>query len=185
MHFPKKDLEHSLLDFLFSFCPHFDFQMQTYNIQTIIVWLCGTLLGSRMGFLTLAIYLLIGFLGFPMFASGGGFDYYKEPTFGYLISLPLNAFLSGWLYENKKKILAVFIPILITHFLGIVYLLFFKASWLDISWYLSFSMIGYDLILALLLIPAIPFLSFFLMEIFIQEKPELIQSELDIRWRKS
>ena len=173
INFPKKDLEHSLVDFLLSFCPHFNFEMQTYNIQTIIVWSCGILLGPRVGFLTLIAYLLIGFLGFPVFADGGGFDYYREPTFGYLISLPFNAFLSGWFYQNDKKFFAVFIPILITHFFGIIYLLFFKTGWLDITWYLSFSMIGYDLILALLLIPFLPFVSFFLIEMFIQEKVEL------------
>ena len=182
--FPKKDLEHSLLDFLLSFCPHFNFEMQTYNIQTVIVWSCGVLLGPRVGLLTLISYLLIGFLGFPVFAGGGGIDYFKEPTFGYLISLPLNAFLSGWFFENDKKLLAVFIPILITHFFGIIYLLFFKIGWLDITWYLSFSMIGYDLILALLLMPFLPFVSFFLTELFIQEKPELVQSESNIKWRK-
>ena len=173
INFPKKDLEHSLLDFLLSFCPRFNFEMQTYNIQTIIVWSCGVLLGPRIGFLTLFIYLLIGFLGFPVFAGGGGFDYFKEPTFGYLISLPFNALLSGWFYKNDKKILAVFIPILITHLFGVIYLLFFKSNWLDITWYLSFSMIGYDLFLALLLTPFLPFISFFLAEMFIQERPVL------------
>lgn len=184
MNFPKKDLEHSLLDFLLSFCPHFNFEMQTYNIQTIIVWLCGVLLGPRMGFLTLVVYLLIGFLGFPVFAGGGGLDYYREPTFGYLISLPFSAFLSGWFYRSDKKILAVFTPIFIIHLFGIIYLLFFKIKWLDITWYLSFSMIGYDLILALLLLPFLPFLSFFLIEMFIQERPKLVQNESNIKWRK-
>ena len=185
INFPKKDLEHSLLDFLLSFCPHFNFEMQTYNIQTIVVWSCGVLLGPRIGFLTLIIYLLAGFLGFPVFAGGGGVDYFKEPTFGYLISLPFNAFLSGWFYKNDKKILAVFIPVLITHLFGVIYLLFFKSSWLDITWYLSFSMIGYDLILALLLMPFLPFISFFLTELFIQEIPELVQNESNIKWQQS
>ena len=172
------------MDFLLSFCPCFNFEMQTYNLQIIIVWLCGILLGARAGFLTLVIYILIGFLGFPAFAGGGGFDYYREPTFGYLISLPLNALLSGWFYKNDKKTLTILIPILITHLFGVVYLLFFKTSWLDITWYLSFSMIGYDLVLALLLMPFLPFFSFFLMELFIQEKSELIQKESNVRWRK-
>ncbi|OGI08933.1 MAG: hypothetical protein A3I68_03590 [Candidatus Melainabacteria bacterium RIFCSPLOWO2_02_FULL_35_15] len=185
INFPKKDLEHSLIDFLLSFCPRFNFEMQTYNIQTVIVWSCGVLLGPRAGFLTLITYLLIGFLGFPAFAGGGGFDYFKEPTFGYLISLPFNAFLSGWFYSNNKKILAVFVPILTTHLLGVIYLLFFKTGWLDITWYLSFSMIGYDLILALVLMPFLPFISFFLTELFIQEVPELTQNGSSIMWRKS
>ena len=192
INFPKKDLEHSLVDFLLSFCPRFGFEMQTYNLQMIIAWSCGVLLGPRVGALTLAAYLLIGFLGFPAFAGGGGIDYYKEPTFGYLISLPLNAFLSGWFFQMDKKLLAAFIPIIATHLFGILYLLIFKINLLDISWYLSFSMIGYDLLFALLLVPVLPFFSFFLTEVFIQEKPELAQvidseqaqGKSSTRWRK-
>ncbi len=168
--FPKKDLEHSLLDFLLSFCPHFNVEMQTYNIQTVVVWSCGVLLGPRLGFLTLMVYLLAGFIGLPVFAGGGGFDYYKEPTFGYLVSLPFNAYLSGWFYRNNRKFLAVFIPIIITHFFGIIYLLFFKNSWLDVTWYLSFSMIGYDLLFSFFLTLCMPFISFLVVEMFIQEK---------------
>ncbi len=162
MNFPKKDLWGG---------PHFSIEMQTYNIQTIIVWSCGVLLGPRLGFLTLLIYFFLGLVGFPVFAGGGGFDYFKEPTFGYLFSLPFNAYLSGWFYKNNRKFMTVFIPIIITHVSGIVYLLFFKRGWLDVTWYLSFSMIGYDLIFALLLIPILPFISFLLVEMFIQEKP--------------
>lgn len=148
---------------------HFEFQL--YNLQTIVVWTCGIICGPRVGFITLCIYLLLGFIGFPVFAGGGGLDYYKEPTFGYLISLPLNAFLSGWLYEKNKSLLSVFVPIFTTHLLGIIYLLLFKQSWLDVTWYLSFSMISYDLIFAFLLMPILPFVSFFLKEMFIQEMP--------------
>jgi len=115
--------------------------------------------------------LLLGFLGLPIFAGGGGIDYYKEPTFGYIISFPFNAYLSGWLFENRKKILAVFAPIFATHLFGILYLLVFNQKWLDITWNLSFSMIGYDLIFALLLMPVLPFFSFLLKEMVIQEVP--------------
>ena len=119
----------------------------------------------------LVIYLLIGFFGFPIFAGGGGVDYYKEPTFGYLISLPFNAYLSGLFYQKDNKTLAILIPMFTTHLFGILYLLLFKRSMLDISWHLSFSMIGYDLIFALLLIPLIPFFSFILKEMIMQEVP--------------
>ena len=108
---------------------------------------------------------MLGLIGLPIFAGGGGWDYFKEPTFGYLLSLPVNAFLSGWLYHNNKKLLAVCIPVLTTHLCGILYLLLFKRDSLDITWHLSFSMISYDLIFALLLLPIIPFVSFVLKEI--------------------
>ncbi|MBI3591394.1 MAG: biotin transporter BioY [Candidatus Melainabacteria bacterium] len=160
-----------LFVFLLSFFPRFNFESQIYNIQTVIAWVSGVILGPRLGAIVLGFYLLLGFIGLPVFAGGGGFDYYKEPTFGYLISLPLNAYISGLLYEKNKKILAVFIPMLATHLCGILYLLFFKQSWLSVSWHLSFSMIGYDLIFALLLMPLMPIFSFVLKEMITQEIP--------------
>lgn len=156
---------------LSSFLPQFDFEFHIYNLQTVLVWTIGIIFGQELGAITLGIYILLGLLGLPVFASGGGLDYYKEPTFGYLMSLPLLAYSSGWLYERKKKLLAVIVPIFVTHLIGISYLLFFKQNYLDLSWHLSFSMIGYDLTFALLLSPTLPALSFFLRELFIQEVP--------------
>ena len=148
-------------------------EYQIYSFQTIVVWSCGALLGSRLAFLTLCIYLLFGFFGFPVFAGGGGLDYYKEPTFGYLISLPLNAFLSGLFFEQGKgkQFLSVFVPMITTHLFGILYLLIFNIDWFSISWHLSFSMIGYDLIFSFLLLPFMPILAFVLTEILLQEVP--------------
>lgn len=171
IYFPEKEIESGLFAFLLSLFPKINFEMHVYSIQTVIVWACGTIFGPRVGAIMLVIYLLIGFFGFPVFAGGGGLDYYKEPTFGYLISLPFNAYLSGLFYQKDNKMLAVLIPMVTTHLLGILYLLLFKRSMLDISWHLSFSMIGYDLIFALLLTPLIPFFSFILKEMVMQEVP--------------
>ena len=156
---------------LFNFAPKLRFEFHIYNIQAITVWAVGILFGPNLGLIATGIYLLFGLLGLPMFAGGGGFDYYKEPTFGYLISLPLLAFLSGLLHEQNKNLLSVFIPIFTTHLLGILYLLVFQSNKLDLTWHLSFSMISYDLIFALLLTPIMPILSFFFKEMFIQEVP--------------
>ena len=171
MYFPQKEMGSGLLAFLLSFFPKLSFEMQVYSFQTVIVWACGVLFGPRVGAITLAIYLLIGFFGFPVFAGGGGFDYYKEPTFGYLLSLPFNAYLSGLFYQRENKMLTVLIPMFTTHLFGILYLLIFKRSMLDITWHLSFSMIGYDLLFTLMLLPLIPYISFVLKEMVIQEVP--------------
>lgn len=154
-----------------SFIPNFHFELYIYNIQTILVWSFGILVGPRLACLTLCIYIILGLLGLPIFAGGGGLDYYNEPTFGYLISFPALAFLSGWLHEKNKKLMSVFIPIFTAHMFGIIYLLLFKQQLIYISWILSFSMISYDLIFALLLVPVLPLISFFVNEMFIQEVP--------------
>lgn len=171
IYFPEKEIESGLFAFLLSLFPRINFEMQVYSLQTVTVWTCGAIFGPRVGAIMLLIYLLIGFFGVPIFAGGGGLDYYKEPTFGYLISLPFNAYLSGYFYQRDNKTLAILIPMVTTHLLGILYLLLFKRSMLDISWHLSFSMIGYDLIFALLLTPLIPIFSFILKEMIMQEVP--------------
>lgn len=163
----------SIFSVFFSFLPNFDFEFYIYNIQTLIVWATGIIAGRFFGSITVGIYLLLGLIGLPIFAGGGGLSYFGEPTFGYLISFPALAYLSGWFYEKNNKIACIFIPILATHLFGIFYLLIFKNNFIEIAWHLSFSMIGYDLIFAFVLSPVIYFLEFFLNELFIQEMPML------------
>ncbi|MGL4610031.1 MAG: biotin transporter BioY [Trueperaceae bacterium] len=66
--------------------------------QTLGVLLVGALLGSRLGFLSLALYLLEGFV-LPVFAEG---KTWPAVTFsaGYLVAFPFAAFVVGWLVER-------------------------------------------------------------------------------------
>ncbi|RKQ88974.1 biotin transporter BioY [Brockia lithotrophica] len=59
----------------------------------------GVFLGARNGALAMGLYLLLGLLGFPVFAGGsGGFAYVLAPTFGYILGYVLAALTSGWIY---------------------------------------------------------------------------------------
>lgn len=67
-----------------------------FTLQVLAVILTGLLLGSRYGALAMAIYLLLGAVGVPVFASfSGGLGTLFGPTGGYLISYPLAAALAG------------------------------------------------------------------------------------------
>jgi biotin transport system substrate-specific component len=70
--------------------------------QTFAVLLTGALLGSRLGALALAAYLLEGALGLPFFFGGRGgiLHIIASPTAGYLWSYPLAAFVAGLLAER-------------------------------------------------------------------------------------
>ena len=69
--------------------------------QTLAVLLCGAVLGSRRGSLSLALYLLQGAIGFPVFAGGtGGLAVFFGPTAGYLAGFVPAAFLVGALCEK-------------------------------------------------------------------------------------
>lgn len=69
--------------------------------QTLTVLLTGALLGSRLGALSLLLYLAEGAAGLPVFAAGrSGLVTLVGPTGGYLIAFPVAAFLVGWLAER-------------------------------------------------------------------------------------
>lgn len=72
------------------------------TLQTFAVLLTGALLGSRLGALTLMLYVLEGAAGLPFFSAGrGGAGYLLlTPACGYLLSYPVAAFATGWLAER-------------------------------------------------------------------------------------
>lgn len=71
------------------------------TLQTLFVLLAGFFLGSYYGFFSQATYVLIGLIGFPVFAQGGGPAYVLKPTFGYLVGFPLAAFVVGRLIHGS------------------------------------------------------------------------------------
>lgn len=70
-----------------------------FTLQWFFVLLAGLLLGSRRAFLSVSAYLLIGLVGIPVFARGGGPSYLIRPTFGFLLGFALAAYVMGKLVE--------------------------------------------------------------------------------------
>lgn len=69
--------------------------------QTFAVLLTGALLGSRLGAITMIVYLLEGASGLPFFSGGhGGLLHLMGPTGGYLIAFPAAAFITGAFAEH-------------------------------------------------------------------------------------
>jgi biotin transport system substrate-specific component len=75
-----------------------------FTLQTLVLCLTAGLLGWKRGVLSVLAYLLLGFIGVPVFAGfTGGAGVLLSPTGGYLIGfLPL-ALLSGFLVDTEKK----------------------------------------------------------------------------------
>ncbi len=73
-------------------------------LTPLAVMLTGAVLGSRLGFLTQALYLAAGIAGLPVFAPSvtlpPGALRLIGPTAGYLLAYPVAAFVTGWLAER-------------------------------------------------------------------------------------
>ena len=74
------------------------------TMQTFVVLFLGFALGSRLGALTVVVYLLEGAAGLPVFAGtpekGIGIPYMLGPTGGYLVGFVLAAWAVGALAER-------------------------------------------------------------------------------------
>jgi biotin transport system substrate-specific component len=75
------------------------------TLQNFAVLLVGLSLGSRRGFLALALYLAEGAAGLPVFSPFGAAGILRlvGPTGGYLIAYPFVAGLAGYIYQRGKQ----------------------------------------------------------------------------------
>jgi biotin transport system substrate-specific component len=78
------------------------------TVQNFAVLLVGLLLGSRRGFAALAVYLVEGISGLPVFnpTGPGGVAQLFGVTGGFLLAYPLVAFLAGYILERGSKTFA-------------------------------------------------------------------------------
>jgi biotin transport system substrate-specific component len=75
------------------------------TMQNFAVLLVGVTLGSRRGFAALALYLVEGISGLPVFnpMGPGGLLQVMGATGGFLMAYPLVAFVAGWISERGAK----------------------------------------------------------------------------------
>ncbi|WP_429971346.1 biotin transporter BioY [Fructilactobacillus sp. Tb1] len=75
------------------------------SFQTMTVMLAGSLLGKKLGTISVLIFLLLVAVGMPLLVGGrGGFGVFMGPTAGYLISWPICAYLIGWMLEKLGQL---------------------------------------------------------------------------------
>jgi biotin transport system substrate-specific component len=73
-------------------------------LQNMFVFLSGLLLGSRWGLASVAVYLLAGIVGLPVFAGGtGGIGRIFGPTGGFLLGYLPVVFLVGRMAERLPR----------------------------------------------------------------------------------
>ena len=78
------------------------------TLQNFGVLVVGLTLGSRRGFAALALYLVEGASGMPVFnpTGLGGVAQLLGPTGGFLLAYPFVAGIAGWIMESGKKTFA-------------------------------------------------------------------------------
>lgn len=80
---------------------HLPFTPVPLSGGTLGVLYAGALLGSRRGAAAVALYLLEGSAGLPVFSGGAaGIVHLLGPTGGYLLGFPVGAFFTGYLAER-------------------------------------------------------------------------------------
>ena len=101
------------------------------TLQNFGVLLVGLALGSRRGFAALALYLMEGLAGMPVFspAGPGGLAQLLGPTGGFLMAYPFVAGIAGWILEEGKN---SFARAAVASFAAEIYLFVVGISWLAV-----------------------------------------------------
>ena len=107
-----------------------------YTLQFLFTLLAGLMLGARLGALAIGTYVLMGLVGIPVFASGGGPAYVLQPTFGYLVGFIVQGWLTGALVRCgvptfRRALAACVAGMVVLYALGIPYFYFISNYIID------------------------------------------------------
>lgn len=119
--------------------------------------------GLIIGLLSIIIYVTAGLIGIPVFASGGGINYYSQLGFGYILGYFAGIYLVGNILAVKVTNYSIFraaiIGVFVIHLFGIIYLscllliqhnsIFAVFGWI---WAQSGMQIPYDLLVSFIAI---------------------------------
>lgn len=80
------------------------------TMQTFAVSLAGILLGSKRGFISMLVYVLMGCIGIPVFAGlTAGIGAVLGPTGGFILSFPIMSFIIGLITERTNNKIIIFL----------------------------------------------------------------------------
>ena len=102
------------------------FPLAAISMQFFFTAMAGVLLGAGWGALSQLVYVLIGLIGIPIFALGGGFSYVFQPTFGFLLGLIPCAFVLGKLAKRPltfwRSVLSMLAGLAVLYAIGVPYM---------------------------------------------------------------
>lgn len=101
------------------------FLLVPITLQTLFIVLSALVLERKLAVLSVIVYIMIGLVGFPIFANGGGINYIFSPTFGYLVAFIFATyFISS--FKGKNIYISTAIGMLIIYALGMIYFVFIQ-----------------------------------------------------------
>ena len=119
------------------------------SLATFGVYLSGAILGKKRGTAAVALYLLIGMAGIPVFSGfGAGFQKLAGVTGGYLVGYLPCAFLTGLGALRQEKHFAV-LPAMMTAGTAVLYLI-------GTLWFMAQTGNGLGSALSLCVVPFLP-----------------------------
>ncbi len=136
-----------------------------FSLLPLVAVLAGSILGPRLGSLSMLVYIILGLIGLPIFAKSpyGGPTYLLQPTFGFLIGFMAAAFFSGYIIKKFSEpnyfqfALAMLAGIFVIYLFGLPYLYLIlryvtgtEIGWINIIKIGFLPFIGFDIVKAFL-----------------------------------
>ena len=111
------------------------------TLQTMVLFIIGSLLRPVYAFATMFLYIVLGLFGLPVFSSGSGISYVFAPSFGFLIgfllAVPLMSFINRRSFASRlaRYAVACTAGIILIYLIGIPYLYYILKLYMgkDIS----------------------------------------------------
>ena len=96
------------------------------TLQTLGVFITASILGAKLGTVSIIIYILLGAVGLPVFSNfTGGFGILLSPTGGFIIGFIFTALTIGIITSFKNSILtntlAMLLGLLLCYIFGTVW----------------------------------------------------------------
>lgn len=93
------------------------------TFQLFVAVASGIFLGPIYGPFAMAIYVVAGLVGLPVFANGGGIAYVVSPTFGFIVGFVIASFVAGILWADNwgRRIAAIILATIACYIPGIPY----------------------------------------------------------------
>ena len=123
------------------------FALAAISLQFLFTAMAGILLGAGYGALSQLVYVLIGLVGVPIFALGGGFSYVLQPTFGFLLGLIPAACITGMIARRKTTsfwwlLLACLAGTAAVYVIGLPYMHCILRFYLNKTWSIQQTVMG-------------------------------------------